>query len=580
MGVLYGTAFERRFPLRPKVVSPPGQVTDPLNLDLYATNPKTEHGADSESAESSQDPDSVPPQPDSRTPESGNSERVAEVGEESARFHKSSAASSLVSPTPQSITSRKLGPNAVGTAIRWSDVVARGSEAFSPKPTTSASTRSQVSEPKAVKTTGIIESFSILHAIMEVTDILDALMLNCPDFSTLFSLVVSCKAARKAFEDHSQGIINAMLNRMPEEFQHLTCALIASRESQSRSFRSIRRLMQTWLTIKPRPMMAQFFNPLPTLRNLARVFGAIDLFTDVIANNCVENLKDYKTVIASREGLNYQHMLDQTEWSDIPDDTELRIPDLPSPSDELQGINHPLNDSEIYRIKRALLRYELFCSLFHLGPDKYFDTRHHPNRHHHIPDTSRRRTFHPEQVVFFQRYVNPWEIGEMAVITQFVFDVVRNAFFSTYKSMRYREASKSWFTPYNNRHHGNTRHDDHEEAADEFYNNLVWYSSQGLGMIRGIYDDRKLTYDDLTEKYGPTRYRIAEFFLPFGKVAHRYPRFGRIAGAPWRPKQRWQDAPGMELPSKGWLGKNPTHEEAYWGEKWTRKIGLFIWDRE
>lgn len=588
MGFIFESAFGRRFPLPPKVSSPSWQLTDPLNLDLYATNPKDEHGADIESTESSHGWDSAARQPDTTDLEDSNFECAALRSGESASLQEPSAGPSSVSPTSLPISPKNPGVIAVGTAVKWSDVVARGSEALQPANTSSDSVRSQVPEPKTVETTEVSESFSTLRAIIEVTDILDALMLNCPDFSTLFSLAVSCKAASKAFEDHPQGIINVMLNRMPEEFQHMTSALIAFKESHSRNPRSIRKLMQTWLIVEPMPKVAQFLNPLATLRDLARVFSAIDLFTDVIANNCVENFKDYQVVIASRDGLNYHEvtqwsnkhpLLYQTEWSDVPDDTEWTVPDLPSPRDELQEITHPLNDRETYRIKRALLRYELFCSLFHLGPDKYFDTRHHPHRHHHVPDSSRRRTFYHEQVVFFQRYMNPWEVGEMAVIAQFAFDVVRHAFFHKYGSMRYHEAYKSWFTPYYNRHHGKNRHDDHEEVVDEFHNHLLWYTSQGLGMIRGIYDDREQDYGALTGKYGHPRYRIADFFIPFEKVSLPHSRYADTPSTPRRPSQKWSDTPGMELPSKGWLAKNPADEEAYWGEKWMRKIGFFIWDR-
>lgn len=138
--------------------------------------------------------------------------------------------------------------------------------------------------------------------------------------------------------------------------------------------------------------------------------------------------------MASREGLDYhtvnhwnnQHpLIQQTEWSDVPDDTEYEVPGLPSPEVGPQGISLPLNPRENYRIKRALLRYELFCALFYLGPDRHFDTRHHPHRFNYVPRSSRRHAFRKEQVLFFKQYVNPWEIGELAVVTHFMYDLVR-----------------------------------------------------------------------------------------------------------------------------------------------------------
>ena len=604
---MYKAAFGPRYPLPPKVASPSWQVTEPPNLDSYATSPKYEHKAGTSSTET-QDDDSVGAlrQPGFTDLEKNGPESVTTHHGEIANLHEPSTAPSALSVTPLPTISRRSESTVVDTAVKWSDVVALGSKALQLKNTSSApegkavsksltqpentSSDSQgisISESKAENTPGVVVSFSILHAMMKVTDIFDVLMLNCPDFLTLFSLVVSCKSAERTFQDHSQGIIKAMLERMPEELQHMTVALIAFNNSPTRNPNSIKWLMQTWLTIEPMPVMDQFANPLHTLRNLARVFSAIDLFTDVIANNCVDNLKDYKTVVASRNGLDYRTvtqwsnkhpLLDQTEWSDIPDDTEWEVADLP---DDVQEIDHPLSEREKYRIKRALLRYELFCSLFRLRPDKYFDTRHHPHRYNHIPDASVRRVFLDEQRLFFQKYVNPWEVGEMANITQFVFDVVRNSFFHKYKSMRYDEAYKSWYTPYYNKHHGKNRHDDHEVVVDEFHNHIVWYTSQGLSTIRGIYEDRKEEYNTLTEKYGSPRYQIADFFLPFAKIAQRGPQAVTNPSPPsWVPRHEWRDTPGMELPSKGWIDKNPADDDPYWGEKWMRKIGYFIWDRD
>ena len=115
-------------------------------------------------------------------------------------------------------------------------------------------------------------------------------------------------------------------------------------------------------------------------------------------------------------------LLQQTEWSDVPDDIEWDVPGLPTGRQE---ITLPLMEGEVYRIKRALLRYELFCALFYLGPDRYFDTLLHPHRDFQYPPRSRRYSFREEQIVFFSEYVNPWEVGELAVITQFMYDLVR-----------------------------------------------------------------------------------------------------------------------------------------------------------
>ena len=148
---------------------------------------------------------------------------------------------------------------------------------------------------------------------------------------------------------------------------------------------------------------------------------------EVIPKNCVNNFTDYKVVLASREGKEYHQIIDlsnkhpllqQTEWSDVPDDTEWEVPGLPAPEVGPQALALPLNDSETYRIRRALLRYEVFCSLFYLGPDTYFDRQQHPHRFN--PGA-----FVKAQAIFLKKYVKPWEIGELAVVSQFMYDLVR-----------------------------------------------------------------------------------------------------------------------------------------------------------
>ena len=170
------------------------------------------------------------------------------------------------------------------------------------------------------------------------------------------------------------------------------------------------------------------------MRKLADSFSAIALFMEVIPKNCAMNFADYETVLASREGLDYFYVTDpshkhpllqQTEWSDVPDDTEWDVPGLPLPGLGPQRLSLPLNDREAYRLKRALLRYEIFCAIFYLGPEKYYDGPDHPHRFKSVLEMCRRHAFCKAQAVFLQNYVNPWEIGELAVVSHFMYDLVR-----------------------------------------------------------------------------------------------------------------------------------------------------------
>lgn len=101
------------------------------------------------------------------------------------------------------------------------------------------------------------ETHSVLASIMENADILDVLMLNCPDFQTLFALVTSCKTAKRVFEQHPVGIIKEMLKTMPQELQDLTTALIGTNGCHIGTSHSIKRHMEIWLGMRPKPLMGR-----------------------------------------------------------------------------------------------------------------------------------------------------------------------------------------------------------------------------------------------------------------------------------------------------------------------------------
>ena len=114
---------------------------------------------------------------------------------------------------------------------------------------------------------------------------------------------------------------------------------------------------------------------------------------------------------------------------------------------------------------------------------------------------------------------------------------------------------------------------------------MVWFASQGLTLLQTLYNDRHLGYQAMVDKHGEPRFRPAELFVPFQKSADRHGSSINDPSAKWIPRQTWPDTSGLELPSKGWLAKSPGSDDkeeidAYWGEKWARKIGYPIWDRD
>ena len=141
---------------------------------------------------------------------------------------------------PTHATGDFLAVSTSGTPIcpKRSDVADLASEAVEP-----SSTTAKLEDPNT----------SVLSLIMEHVDILDMLMLNCPDFPTLLALVASCKTAKRAFEEHPQGIIKAILETMPQELQYLTVALIGINGCNIETSYSIKKNMEIWLGKGPKP---------------------------------------------------------------------------------------------------------------------------------------------------------------------------------------------------------------------------------------------------------------------------------------------------------------------------------------
>ena len=148
----------------------------------------------------------------------------------------------LAQPNPISLTFPRRSPAGSDTGTKWSDVTAFGSRAVQ-RANTNATTDLKNELPP-----------SVLASMMEYRDLLDALMLNCPDFPTLYALVASCRTAKRAFEHHPQGVIKAMLRRMPQEMENLTVALIGINGTQIGTSRSIKTNMEIWLGNGPKPL--------------------------------------------------------------------------------------------------------------------------------------------------------------------------------------------------------------------------------------------------------------------------------------------------------------------------------------
>lgn len=428
--------------------------------------------------------------------------------------------------------------------------------------------------------------------------ILINVMEHMTDFPSLFNLVLCCRTARLVFEQHPKNLINNILNALSQELQQLARALIAFNEIEPTNKKGIKILMLLYLGSDMGPLPHQFADPTDTLRKLADTFAAINAFTVAISERCVEKIADFRIAMAARKVVDYmavtwydtKHPLRrQTTWSEVKDDTCWWSGDEDLPKGP-QELSLPLQESETYRVQRALLRYEVFCALFHLSRSRDFDVRsNHQDYQHKIPLEQRR--FCAEQVTFFNDYTNPWEVGEMAVIHQSMMDFVKEAYAYLYWDLhRKYERLEKYGGGYGD--FGSDKHRDHRMIKDEFEANLVYFTSQSLSFLHRIYKYRKSPPEVARYNNPPPLFRHVKLFLPAHMCAESVRNFSSHdpdEDPSWKPRRRWPDTAGFELPSKGWLAKNPSDyvhwwereeiPESYWGDMWSRKTGYLLWDR-
>ena len=217
-------AFGSRDPLPPRIVSLDEDPTIYLAREVDDTSPRNEHDAETKSVASS-----------------GTATSALQP---SGPTLSSTCSSTFVNPLERTATGLSAAPLNVPTDGTNAQVIRSKSVAFGPE---AVQPRVSANDPE------IAMPSTILVKILKNVDILDVLMLNCPDFPTLFALVASCKAAKFSFENHSQGIIKSVLRRMPQELRYLTVALIEIDGSKIGKSKSIKKLMGTWLSTEPKP---------------------------------------------------------------------------------------------------------------------------------------------------------------------------------------------------------------------------------------------------------------------------------------------------------------------------------------
>ncbi len=195
------------------------------------------------------------------------------------------------------------------------------------------------------------------------------------DPQTLFNLILSLPVAKVAFESCPRQLLIAALSSLPPELQQL--AILCTTLVQNHITRgSMTTLLVRYLSLDDTPGLVlppvaavefgipeNLSDPFETLRKLAAVWSAVEDLASGFVRSSVDFIRECKAAeAAGRETVHYErgHRLRPLShlWN-----RKIQLPGVIgyTSEDKPQPWSLPLRASEIYRVKRALWRLELFA---------------------------------------------------------------------------------------------------------------------------------------------------------------------------------------------------------------------------
>ncbi len=218
-------------------------------------------------------------------------------------------------------------------------------------------------------------------------NLLAVIMGQVGDPQTLFNLILSLPVAKAAFESCPRQLLIAALSSLPPELQQLAilCTILVqnhiTRGSMTTLLLRYLSLDDTPGLVSPPVKAVEFVIPenlsdaFETLRKVAAVWSAVEDLASGFVRSSVDFIGECKAAeAAGRETVHYErgHRLRPLShlWN-----RSIQLPGLiGSPTlDKPQPWSLPLRASEIYRVKRALWRLELFAIVSrvpHTSPNK------------------------------------------------------------------------------------------------------------------------------------------------------------------------------------------------------------------
>ncbi len=208
-------------------------------------------------------------------------------------------------------------------------------------------------------------------------NILTIIMENVDDPQTLFNLVIVLPTAKAIFERFPRQILTATLSGLPLELEQLAILYISLiQDQQTRASKVV--LLEDYLRpdYNSRFLVAAGYlripkdlsNPFETLRKLAAVCNAVEDLLSGFVDRSIKFIDNCQAVHAAGLGQTKHYELGHklqplsTLWNHAVTSSELfRY----SRKDKPQPWSLPLRASEIYRVKRALWRLEIFAALSH-----------------------------------------------------------------------------------------------------------------------------------------------------------------------------------------------------------------------
>ena len=264
--------------------------------------------------------------------------------------------------------------------------------------------------------------------VMQNVDLFVLIAEKVTDTSALLNLFEACETARDAVEQLPKLMMVVLLNTLPLEIQQIVIAILALESAKLNDSAERARFINRYLSHSDQPVPMSS-DPIKAFVELRDIAAAAETFTPLYISACMENLD---RIEAARLTRNPPNLPFEYDWGTRPcwrwdGDEARRLPDdwrFAPPIDEARRayLHHltktlypwrfPAHAIEIYRVRRAFWRFELFCRLFPEQPTM--------NTGNNVELNEDRRNYLARLQI--------WECEELASVVPFLFKILERIY--------------------------------------------------------------------------------------------------------------------------------------------------------